>query len=77
MTPQEERDAVLEAFAAEPAPDDALLRAYLERHPAWRWDLIELACLREHLVETDDPLTERDEQRIEEAWLRMKKALGC
>lgn len=70
----EGRNDILEAFVAEPLHDESTLSRYVQRYPDHATDLIELAFLVGNLVESDDPITEHDENRIESAWAQMKYA---
>jgi len=68
----EGRNDVLEAFVAEPLHNESTLSRYVQRYPDHATDLIELAFLVGNLVESDDPITEHDENRIESAWAQMR-----
>lgn len=76
MNATADRNDVLEAFAAEPLRDETTLNRYIESYPEHALDLVELAFLSENLVETDEPLTEHDENRIESAWAHIKHAMA-
>lgn len=76
MNANADRNDVLEAFAAEPLRDEATLNRYIESYPEHALDFVELAFLSENLGETDEPLTEHDENRIESAWAHMKHAMA-
>lgn len=76
MNATADRNDVLEAFAAEPLRNEATLDRYIQRYPDYALDLVELAFLSENLVETDEPLTDHDENRIDSAWAHMKQAMA-
>lgn len=75
MTTADDRNDILEAFAAEEVHNKATLERYVERYPAFALDLIKLSFLIDNLVETDRPLSEHDENRIESAWSQVKQSM--
>jgi hypothetical protein len=76
MTTADDRNDILEAFAAEEVHNKATLDRYVERFPAFALDLIKLSFLIDNLVEIDRPLSEHDENRIESAWSQVKQSIA-